>query len=517
MKVDIVNQKYQTGQFNTHSGAKKTNFTGTASYAEQITQGLYHAKTINLMKKLEWLKGEIGGILITAVGTGAVAPIFIGFNPFVRPPKDATPEQREENFNTKKYTAMRQPISAALAILFQASVQKYIDKVLDLFVNSPKNASAWRTDIDQSHLNTDTFIKGKVRKQMKSEGIKKPSMLYYFFGPKEEYNGKMVRKRTKYDIMFNERVQKIKDSQIEQLANTFQETKQIPLSKGHFDNKTVAELVNSQIDAYKQDAEMLKKTDVEIAQKVQRAKILVENENYLEEIFKNIPVKEIRETEDPQELKQLYKKTEDIIKVLIEKEKNADIKAILQEILERPEDLRAHRVGRTLWRIDNIKNMCGNKGFSTQNYLDAMIERNNVLEKIKVKLNAAKIENTAAATEESITKTINKIIELCQFKEDGGIMESVLRDTDTFQPSKEGEKLTKKVYKDIIKGYKKLIDNSYKSWNQFTKIGVGVFITLPITCTALNWVYPRFMEIFFPKLAGVKKAQQNPQKAGGDK
>ncbi|MBQ3819601.1 hypothetical protein II810_04055, partial [bacterium] len=62
--------------------------------------------------------------------------------------------------------------------------------------------------------------------------------------------------------------------------------------------------------------------------------------------------------------------------------------------------------------------------------------------------------------------------------------------------------------------------NHYKSWNQFTKIGVGVLITLPITCTALNWVYPRFMELFFPKLAGVKKAQspqQQEQKVGGGK
>ena len=48
------------------------------------------------MKSLEWLKGEIGGILITAFGTGLVAPIFIGFNPFVKAPKNATPEEKKE-------------------------------------------------------------------------------------------------------------------------------------------------------------------------------------------------------------------------------------------------------------------------------------------------------------------------------------------------------------------------------------------------------------------------------------
>ncbi|MBQ3819571.1 hypothetical protein II810_03905, partial [bacterium] len=68
------------------------NFTGSPiSYIAKITDNLAQAKTIRYMESLKWLKGEIGGILITAVGTGLVAPIFIGFNPFVKAPKDATP------------------------------------------------------------------------------------------------------------------------------------------------------------------------------------------------------------------------------------------------------------------------------------------------------------------------------------------------------------------------------------------------------------------------------------------
>ena len=36
------------------------------------------------------------------------------------------------------------------------------------------------------------------------------------------------------------------------------------------------------------------------------------------------------------------------------------------------------------------------------------------------------------------------------------------------------------------------------------KIAIGVLITLPITCNALNWIYPRFMEKFGPKWSGAK-------------
>ena len=69
--------------------------------------------------------------------------------------------------------------------------------------------------------------------------------------------------------------------------------------------------------------------------------------------------------------------------------------------------------------------------------------------------------------------------------------------------------ISEKIYKDMAKGYKAFIEKGYKGFSQVAKVLIGVFITLPITCTALNWVYPRFMELFFPKLAGVKKEGGN--------
>ena len=121
MKVDIVNQNYQTKGYAPNllvSGAKKTtHFTGMSSVEKDMMNLLHHKKAIEFMKSFDWLKGEIGGILLTAIGTGLVAPIFIGFNPFVHAPKNATQKEKDDVKNTKQYTAMRQPVSAALAIL----------------------------------------------------------------------------------------------------------------------------------------------------------------------------------------------------------------------------------------------------------------------------------------------------------------------------------------------------------------------------------------------------------------
>ena len=95
------------------------------------------------------------------------------------------------------------------------------------------------------------------------------------------------------------------------------------------------------------------------------------------------------------------------------------------------------------------------------------------------------------------------------------MLKSILHDTDTFDF--DINRLLKKIYKDITKGYKKLSDNRFKPFSQIAKIFIGVAITLPITCNALNWVYPRFMDLFFPELSGAKDKKHESQKIGGNK
>jgi len=467
------------------------NFQGSATYAEKITNGLHHANAIKHMKSLEWLKGEIGGILITALGTGLVAPIFIGFNPFVRAPKNATPEQKEETKNTKLYTAMRQPISAVLAVLFQASVQKYIDKGLDFVVNNPDISKHAALKIDQQELNTKTYIESNIKKEMAAEGRKKPSWISALFSSE----AKKERKAYKEDL--ETRVKARQEEQLAEVARKFQADGLIHIGDRHLDFKTTAELVNKQIDEYIGDAKKLQKTPEAIAKYLDRAELLINKEAHLREIFANIPKDRVTST----------------VQELISKETDADVKKLLQEIIDRPEEIRASRIQRTLTRIDLIKEMCGGT-FSRESYRTALLDRNKVLADRIVELTAAKIADPKTADKGTIERAIQRIASQCNFQNVDGITSSVLRDTDTFDH--DFGKLIKKIYKDIAKGYKKVVENNYKSWNQFTKIGVGVFITLPITCTALNWVYPRFMDIFFPKLAG-KKAAAQQKKVGGDK
>lgn len=478
--------------------------------------------SIGKMEKLEWLRGELGGILITALGTGLVAPIFIGFNPFVRPKKDATPEEKKEVRNTKIYTAWRQPISAVLAILFQASILKSIDKFLDNLVNKPENAKKWNLHINHSELNTESYLKTLTKREFKEKGIKKPS---YFKAFSNGFNFKAISKeRDDYEKMFDDAVKAKSDKQVDKLAKSFLETGDIKIAAEHLDYPTLGQLVNKQADKYIEDAEKLLVDQKGMDFYVKRSETLVKNEAHLKEIFKDIPYKEIKEipykaVQDPADearLKDLYKQTENKIKDLIAKEKNPEVKELLTEILEKPEDIRASRASRTLDRIESIKQVCGEKGYSPENYRKFLERKNVEINSLINKVKASKIneQELSKATKEVVNASINKLTEACKFEETDKLVNSILHDTDTF--SHNAKTLSKKIHKDIIKLYKDLLKNEYKSVNQISKIAIGVCITLPITCNVLNWVYPRFMEIVFPNIAGAKKSA-DAKKAGGDK
>ena len=66
---------------------------------------LFPKREANLYKFMEkasdFIKGEMGGIVITAVGTGLVAPFPIAFNPFVKAKPGETKEEKDEVKRTK--------------------------------------------------------------------------------------------------------------------------------------------------------------------------------------------------------------------------------------------------------------------------------------------------------------------------------------------------------------------------------------------------------------------------------
>ena len=476
--------------------ATQPSFTGRA---DRIREMLPSAKTLAKFQALKKFKGDFGGIIITALGTGLVAPIFIGFNPFTRAPKDATPEQKEDLSNKKKYTAMRQPISAIVAICLQTPVQKYIDRGLDAIFHSDSLAKQASITMDQRVINSKTFIENQTKSEFKKQGLKKPSLIATLFSKDAK------QKRKEYTAKLEAEIKAKQEKQINDVALQFAKDNEIKIKERHLPLNTTAELINSQIDDYIKDAQKLKKSaDAQIPRYLDRADLLYNNKDTFNEIFTPIINNK--------------KVTEEELNTLIAQNKNnPEVQIILKEILGLPEDLRVRKIERTLERIDKINKACGGT-YSRDAYRQALLNRNTELESVISQLSECRIKDTTAADKNAIAKAIDAIANACNIKDkDTDLRKSVLKDTETFGVDLDA--LKAKVCKDVVKKYKELIKHTNESWNQITKMGVGVFITVPLTCTVLNWIYPRFMDIFFPELAGAKKKHcgHHNEKTGGDK
>jgi hypothetical protein len=483
------------------------NFTGSATQVVEeaarkfdldnaIKEAIPGKRIFEIMQKFETLRGEAGGILITALGTGIVAPMVIGTNPLVKAKPGATEDEKKEVYNKKWYTAWRQPISAILAILFQLGAQKPIDKFLNAMFNNPKYSKYVNIHDDQSAVRGESYLKGIVKDKMKADGKQKPSWFGYFTDSK---NTKKAREEYNKAIADNVKAEMEKD--INKIADGLKSEGIIRISDRVLDNPTLAKLVNATIEDSIAVARDLRFSDKDLTHYAKKAELLMGNEGRIKEIFSNVPTDE--------------KELETYLRDTLAKETNTEVQELLRETLKKSPKLRYSRISRTLERIKYITNMCGGKeNFSRDNYIKAMSERNGVLDKIITNLNISKIEDPKKATTAQIQDAINEFIKYSHFEQKDNLLKSILHDTKTFDFDK--EKLTQKIYKDIAKTYKKFVAHSYKAINQLTKVAVGIFITLPITCTALNYIYPRFMELFFPDLAGTKKAPKE-QAEGGTK
>lgn len=269
MKVDSYkNLGYvQQSAYTRTQNAANPNFSGSltgitpeiASDTDKLVEFLLKNKKARaFINKFKSWQGELGGIMITAIGTGLIAPLSIAFNPFVKSKPNATEEEKKELDNTKKYTAMRQPISAALAILFQAGALKPIDKIVNEMTNSPDAKRFWVV-LDRSALQNKAYLERTITQEMKKEGTTYPD--------KKAFKAELAK-----------RVKAREAEQMTKLADGLAETGKIQIGERSFDNKSVAEILNAQIDAYAEKAKHFKINDEGLDFYKNRANTLISNE-----------------------------------------------------------------------------------------------------------------------------------------------------------------------------------------------------------------------------------------------
>lgn len=119
MKISAPQIRYESAQ-----GASRANtsFKGGYAASRELTKQIAESspKAIKFLTNLGKNNGEILNTIVTAIGTACVAPIFIAFNPLSKEDKE-----------TKIYSALRQPISAVIALVIQIGVNTKFNNWLD--------------------------------------------------------------------------------------------------------------------------------------------------------------------------------------------------------------------------------------------------------------------------------------------------------------------------------------------------------------------------------------------------
>ena len=105
---------------------------------------------------------------------------------------------------------------------------------------------------------------------------------------------------------------------------------------------------------------------------------------------------------------------------------------------------------------------------------------------------------------ESLEK-LNNMKQMIANKQTVGQIEDYL---DGIVTEKEGHRLFKfKLSKEVAAEMQKIVKNNLKAHKQITGLIVS-FLMLPISCSLLNWCYPRFMDAFFPNLSNKKHPKE---------
>jgi hypothetical protein len=118
MHVDRIGQSSKNTGFGGFSASK------FSKYVKQLLPKHSRIQALDILNKG---KGEKQNIIITAIGTGLVAPIFIKWNPLSKTDQD-----------TRTYSAWRQPVSAVLAVLTQVATVFGMDKLMNNAINTGK-------------------------------------------------------------------------------------------------------------------------------------------------------------------------------------------------------------------------------------------------------------------------------------------------------------------------------------------------------------------------------------------
>lgn len=466
--------------------------------------------------------GENLNNAITALGTTFVAPFFIAFNPMSK-----------EDTNSKKYTALRQPISACITLgsqlLVMSNYNKWLDRhaaylgveEMDLKAKPPVSVLKPRVKHEYRQYFADCVAKGveaEPKKTWINNRIREIQDEAFYKTLDEMRQNLDASKLEMKDLVKVSSLQdKRKECFKEVLKNKYsyssaelepfasyddfvKKGKKLAKTKG-LEHSSVIESIDE--EAMRRASEDLQKCmDVEAKVKLQTS----------------LQKREMQKTFNAERLKinSKYNSEQGIESVeQLNKELNAAKKKIYQDTLNKLK-VEYEKILPKQNILDIINTLIKKEQLESKEIVSLLDNLNN--EKAK----ELKSELLKLTQSDKVTYT-NKLKEFAKqyaLTEDETVTkhvyEKLLRNkAEGFEALKDHGTTLKKVM-DRVKVKRYLVNRinkaeaKLKGWKDRSGMLVGLAI-LPLTCGLLNWAYPRIMEKCFPKLSAAKaesKARQ---------
>ena len=453
MNIDKVSFNITNGTYS----AKKNN--KNVSFRSNIPQAVIEKEINNLntpiLKGINKLRNNIGefqDICINAFGTGLLAPVFIKYNPLSKTDED-----------TRTYSAWRQPLSAVLAVLTQGLVTIPVVQI----INTMSNNGWFNESCNMTPFKDDKYI----TKMMK----------------------KLHPGRNKTQI--NKMVETYKNQEAEKLYNSLRQDNTVYFNY-HKGNRTEAmnpqkytELLNKTVDAMISDeqTELDRCQKVKLQKRIDRSEFFRNNseisEKLLAEMKENI-TKAKNTSEINSFMKNKYKK-------LKSEKANQQLLDIVEEthtrIFAGPDEMLA-KINKMQEHINKYKK-CTSKEQVIKYVQDSLAQRigehNDAIKFLKEVKNAIKEEKSVNFIEKMFK---NKTKELRNEGKEFRLEDKIFAE----EVAKKLKELTKK----HIEGVKRI------------STLIFALAMLPVSCSLLNWLYPRFMDAVFPNLSSKKHSNE---------
>ena len=460
MKIDNINQNIKnSGYYSQRQNKIQKHQVGFTSNIPQATiEKEINALNPTILKGINKLKNNIGefqDICINALGTGLLAPIFIKYNPLPKTDED-----------TRTYSAWRQPLSALLAIATQGLFTiPIVSKI-----NSMANEGALNLDCNKTPFKDKDYAMHIMKKL---------------------HPGLCKQQR---DALADEYLAK----QVENLVNTLRKENTVYYTiKGQTEPVKISpekytEILNKTVESMLSDEEKRLKVcnDIKLTKRIERSEFYRNNYDTSKNLLNEVEAK-INSTDDIKEITKFLKNKHKELKKAKADKQLLDMLTETRIIGSAGKDKMLEKVKRMQGHVEKYKGLTSK---------DQVVEAVNA--SISERINEHKdsiefLNKVKKAIAEN--KTVNDIEEM--FK---------LKIKEAKNANKEFRLADKVFSKEVANKLKELTKKHIDGVKRIATLA-GALIILPISCDLLNRIYPRFMDIAFPKLSSKKHNNESKE------